>query len=73
MRVQLENDSLANNSTNVSKGKIYLHKNTRFIQFPDNFCKIVATKNVLIESIFSYLQANYTNYAWIWEGAILAG
>ncbi|XP_075225739.1 uncharacterized protein LOC142326892 [Lycorma delicatula] len=33
---------------------------------------MVATKDTLIESIFPYLQANYTNHAWPREPVILA-
>ncbi|GFY24028.1 retrovirus-related Pol polyprotein from transposon TNT 1-94 [Trichonephila clavipes] len=53
-------------------GRIQLYEDTQYIQLPENFCNIVATKDELIKNIFPDLRHNYTDHAWLRERAILA-
>ncbi|GFX80590.1 ATP-dependent DNA helicase [Trichonephila clavipes] len=76
MRVQLQNDPLAsrfsNQLLNIGNGRIQLYEYTQYIQLPETFCNIVATKDELIKNIFPDLRHNYTDHAWLRERAILA-
>ncbi|GFS53811.1 ATP-dependent DNA helicase [Trichonephila clavipes] len=76
MRVQLQNDPLASRFSeqllDIGNGRIQLYEDTQYIQFPENFCNIVATKDELIKNIFPDLRHNYTDHAWLRERAILA-
>ncbi|GFX41249.1 ATP-dependent DNA helicase [Trichonephila clavipes] len=76
MRVQLLNDPLASRFSeqllDIGNGRIQLYEDTQYIQLPENFYNIVATKDELIKTIFPDLRHNYTDHAWLRERIILA-
>ncbi|GFT10394.1 ATP-dependent DNA helicase [Trichonephila clavipes] len=76
MCVKLQNDPLTSRFPEQlldnGNGRIQLFVDTEYIQLPENFCKIVATKDELIKNIFLDLRHNYTDNARLCERAILA-
>ncbi|XP_037932115.1 uncharacterized protein LOC119666910 [Teleopsis dalmanni] len=76
MRVGLQRDLaaelFAKQSMDIGNGNVSLHENTQFIKLPENFCKIVNSKEELIESLFSHTYQNYQNHQWLQSRAILA-
>lgn len=73
--VQLQNDlfaqSFSHQLLNISIVKIILHKSRQCIKLQDIFCKMVAMKDALIESIFPDFRTNYIKHAWLHERVIL--
>ncbi|XP_037928760.1 ATP-dependent DNA helicase PIF1-like [Teleopsis dalmanni] len=76
MRVGLQRDLaaelFAKQLMDIGNGNVSLHENTHFIKLPENFCKIVNSKEELIESVFPHIYQNYQNHQWLQSRAILA-
>jgi len=49
-----------------------IDNHTQCITFPSNFCKITASKDELINELFSNFAQNYNIHEWLRERAILA-
>ncbi|XP_037928494.1 uncharacterized protein LOC119662912 [Teleopsis dalmanni] len=76
MRVGLQRDLaaelFAKQLLNIVNGNASLQENTHFIKLPENICKIVNSKEELIESVFPHIYQNYQNHQWLQSRAILA-
>ncbi|XP_037928686.1 ATP-dependent DNA helicase PIF1-like [Teleopsis dalmanni] len=76
MRVGLQRDLaaelFAKQLMDIGNGNVSLHENTHFIKLPENFCKIVNSKEELIESVFPHIYQNFQNHQWLQSRAILA-
>ncbi|GFY18433.1 ATP-dependent DNA helicase [Trichonephila clavipes] len=76
MCVQIQNDPLlasrfSEQLLDIGNGRIQLY-DTQYIQLPEHFCNIVASKDEFKKNIFPDLRHNYTDHAWLRERAILA-
>ncbi|XP_037959331.1 ATP-dependent DNA helicase PIF1-like [Teleopsis dalmanni] len=56
----------------IVNGNVSLQENTHFIKLPENICKIVNSKEELIESVFPHIYQNDQNHQWLQSRAILA-
>lgn len=75
MRVHLTNDRAAENfsRTLLSIGNgTYPSDGTQNILLEDNFCRLVANREDLIERVFPNLLFNLSNKEWLCQRAILA-
>ncbi len=76
MRVQLQNDPSAeifsHHLLDIGNGKVPVDLTSGRISLPQNFCKLVTSKEDLVQKVFPNIKTNYKNHDWLSERAILA-
>ena len=56
----------------IGSGKIPVDPSTGLISFPSHFCQFIMSKEELISKVFSNIDENCKNPAWLSKQAILA-
>ncbi len=76
MRVQLQNDRIAAQFSKqllaVGNGKVRVDATSGLITLTNDFCRFVDSQLAIFENVFQTISANYQNYAWLSQRAILA-
>nr|XP_036221625.1 uncharacterized protein LOC118681396 [Bactrocera oleae] len=75
MRVQLQNDQIAAQFSKqllaVGNGKVPVDATSGLITLTNDFCRFVDSQLAIFENVFPTISANYQNYAWLSQRAIL--
>ncbi|KAL4141514.1 hypothetical protein QTP88_004143 [Uroleucon formosanum] len=65
-------DQFSKQSLEIGNGKVRINNTNGLISLPNNFCKILQSKEELIERVFPNIIQNHKNHNWLSERTILS-
>lgn len=75
MRIQIYDPTAAEFSKQllqIGDGQMQINPVDQTIKLPDNFCKLMPSRDALIDNVFPNIGDNFRNHQWLSERAILA-